>query len=215
MSVKTETQMRSGTGSNALRWKRLVRWAVCAALLVWLLTGGIAIERTQSYESESLFDARKEESLYISIHGNARQFNMPLVFSKYYYDDDLRVFVTYHDFAESSYDVLEINSLVLTHENILPMEMITPGSPVKSFFCERVMHTSSSIGVSTKTFHEVTFNIPLIDAHMPFVDDVPVHVRIRATLSKRAQIVDVDVSTRLSYRKVSITRCYWYYWLDL
>lgn len=154
--------------SQRVSSRRMLVIAVIGLLLLWLATGGIAIQRTEHWCLESDSHINEHERLQVLFEGRAATTSIPLMYWRYSLTGPYHLKIEYQDYGQKRYDVLCLRSLIVTHDG-KAVEVISPDAALTVPFVKRLRLNSTSEGIGQSITHHATVIIPH-PFEMPFED---------------------------------------------
>jgi hypothetical protein len=182
-------------------WKWLFLWITIVVLLVlWLFTGGVAIQDVQRFEPID------HEGFRVSLEGSVSQIDIPFLFSSYSAKGPFRVCVAYHNSDEEKVREVRLRSVnVAWHGQ--PVQLVVDG-PVVLPVRTKQYSSSRSSGIVSITLQEAEHSFAKqldIPFHVGMVVDCDIDAELDCVNPPR----QIKVSGYLRGGTLNFIRTYW------
>ena len=185
---------------------------IALAIIGWILTGGIAIQRVERFAALSGTAISRDEWLRPRLVGVARSYHIPLLLRYDTSKGPFRFEFMYTSREEVPYTELRVKSLELTREGLSIVHVDLEKGIVLPLVEERIVNSTPAGSISTN-WRMATCRIDApID--VPFVEHSTIDFNIVIELAGNTGTRMMKCAQTLSGVRVDYTKSYWMHLLD-
>jgi len=196
--------------------KRLLASTTIILVGIWVITGGVAIQRVQRFDSTRVWRLNDQERFNISLLGTSSDFSIPFLIIKHSEQSPFSLAFSYYSSGERAWQSIKINSITIQRNHSPQVELLPNLKPLILPIETKRYSNSSSKGIVWNTMYMVEYTVPC-QCEIIFQSGDIVHCHMDIEMIGEDELTGITLSKKLEIHldlvgsTIDYTKTYWSY----